>query len=303
MLTNSLMLEVDYVGSRGVKQSLFTNTNTALPGPGEVGTDAHPRILGNAYGAVSLMANQASSSYHSMQVKLEKRFSNGLQFLSSYTWGKEMDIGGSGFSNSVAPQNPFNWAADRAVGIFNRAQIFTFSYYYQLPFGRGKAFMNNANKFVDAVLGGWEMTGIAHYNTGYPINVGYPGDVANIGPRSGGQRPNWVGGSPRRLLNPNDRRQGWVNQANYAPPALYTFGNAGRNLEVGPGSGYFNPGFLKNFPFGEGRAVQFRAEFFNFWNQHAMGCIHSTYGDTVIGQADCTQQGSREVQFGLKVLF
>ena len=147
------------------------------------------------------------------------------------------------------------------------------------------------------------MSGILHYQSGSSMNVGYPGDIANIAPRSGGQRPNWVGGQPRQVLQA-DRRLGWVNQANYAPPNPFSFGNAGRNLEKNPGMGYFNPALLKNFNlYGEKLTMQFRAEAFNFLNQHAMSGIQSTFSASDFGQAYGTQQLSREIQFGLKLLF
>ena len=265
-LSQSLLLEVDYVGSRGVKQALFTNINSALPGPGDVGTDAHPRPYGNSLGAMSMMSNSASSIYHSAQVKLEKRFSNGLQFLTSYAWGKELDMGGSGFANSVAPQDPLNPGADRAPGIFDYRHIFTFSYFYQLPFGKGKQFLSGLGGPLNQIVGGWEMTGIVHYNTGGPVNVGMNQDVANIGPRSGGQRPNRVGPS-HKLLDPGDKTKGWLDPSAYATPELYTFGNLGRNTERGPGFGNWDWGLLKSFKLpGESNSLQFRAEFFNLFN-------------------------------------
>ena len=304
MLTNTLLLEVDYVGSRNVKGSLFTNLNTALPGPGIIGTDKH-RIYGDSYGAMSLMANQASSSYNSMQIKVEKRFSNGLQFLSSYAWGHELDIGNSSFSSSASPQNPFNWAADKGNGQFDFRHVWAFSYFYQLPFGKGRKYLSQPNRVIDGILGGWELSGIVHYNTGRPLGVNWSVDTANIGPRAGAQRPNWVGGQPRQALDPNDRRLGWVNPANYAPPDPYTFGTAGRNLEHGPGWGYFNPALLKNFALhGERPTLQFRAEVFNMLNQHAMGCINTTLDSSAFGTANCFEQSSsREIQLGLKILF
>jgi hypothetical protein len=304
MLSDTLLLEVNYVGSRTVKGSLFANTNTAPPGPGIIGVDKH-RQFGDSYGAVSLMTNAASSSYHSMQVKVEKRFSNGLQFLNSYAWGHQLDIGASCFSCSVTPQNPNDWSADKGNGSFDRRHIWKFSYVYQLPIGKGKQYMSNANSVVNGILGGWELSGIAHYHTGGPINVSFPGDIANIGPRAGGQRPNWVGGQPHQVLDPNDRRLGWINQANYAPPNPFSFGTAGRNLERTPGMGYFNPALLKNFRLPrEGTSIQFRGEFFNFFNQVALGCISSSFGASNFGEATCRQQSSnREIQLGLKFLF
>jgi hypothetical protein len=150
---------------------------------------------------------------------------------------------------------------------------------------------------------GWKLTGIIHYNTGGPMNVGDPNDIAYIGPRSGAQRPNWVGGFPRRVLVSTDRRLGWINPANYATPSAYTFGSAGRNLETTPGSGYFNPGILKDFPLqGEAKVLEMRFEFFNLLNQHSMGCFDTTFGDANFGTAGCAS-GSREIQLGMKLLF
>jgi hypothetical protein len=306
MLARSLMLEVNYVGSHNVKGSTINELNTALPGPGTVGTAAHPRLYGNSYGAMRIENDAASSGYNSLQIKLEKRFSNGLQFLSSYAWAHETDIGGSCFSCRLAPQNPFDWNADKANGTFDFRQVWTFSYFYQLPFGQGKKFLKSAHGPLNQIVGGWEFTGIIHYNTGAPVGVTFPEDVANIGAADIDQRPNWVGGFPRRVLDPNDRRLGWVNQANYAPPVEYTFGNAGRNLERGPGAGNFNPGLLKDFHLrGEGMTLQFRLECFNVLNQHAMDptTFSTAYGAPDFGTAYGTQQTSRELQLGLKFLF
>jgi hypothetical protein len=304
MLTSTLMLEADYVGSHTVKGSLFANGNTAEPGPGVPGTPGHPFVYGNNWGAVSMMYNLATAHYDSLQVKLEKRFSNGMQFLMSYTWSHYFDMGGSGFGQSVSPQNPFNLEQDYSDGQYDFRHILTFSYFYELPFGQGKKLLSSAHGPLNQAVHGWKLTGIIHYNSGGPINVGYPSDVANIGPRSLSQRPNWIGGEPRRNLVATDRRLGWLNQGNYAPPIEYTFGNAGRNLERGPGAGYFNPGLLKDFPLhGESKVFELRFEFFNVLNQHAMGCQDSTYGSSTFGQAFCVQQGSREIQLGAKFLF
>ncbi len=301
-LTSALLLELDYVGSRGVKQALYTNLNTALPGPGPVGTPEHPRIYGNSLGSMLLMTNQGSSIYHALQVKLEKRFSRGLQFLSSYAWGKEIDIGGSCFSCSQPPQNPFDWKADRASGTFDYRHVWSFNYFYQLPFGRGNKYLSNANKVTNGLAGGWEFTGIAHYNSGGPINVYFPGDVANIG-GAVSQRPDRVIGQPQRAFVPGERRLGWINLDGYSTPAPYTFGNAGRNTERGPGSGYWNVGLLKNFPLAsENRSLQFRAESFNLLNHASMGCIFPYYALPDFGTSFCAT-ATREIQFGLKFLF
>ncbi|MBZ5564691.1 MAG: hypothetical protein LAP13_20005, partial [Acidobacteriia bacterium] len=302
-LARTVLLEINYVASRGVKQSIAVDLNTALPGPGPVGTPEHPRVYSNSLGAMYMMTNQSSSIYHSLQVKLEKRFSSGLQFLSSYAWGKEIDIAGSCFWCSAHPQNPFDLKADRAPGDFDYRHVWSFNYFYQMPFGRGKRYLSKANNIVNGLAGNWEFTGIVHYNSGGPIGVFIPGDIANIGDANPYQRPDRVMGQRQRVFVPGDRTLGWLNPAGYSTPAPYHFGNAGRNTERGPGYIDWNVGLLKNFPLAkENRSLQFRAEFFNLLNQVSMGCILSIYGYPTFGTAFCAT-GTREIQFGLKFLF
>lgn len=308
-LAADLLFELDYVGSRGVKQALFTNINSALPGPGLVGTAAHPRPYGNELGAMSEMSNSASSIYHSMQIKVEKRFSNGLQFLSSYAWGKNLDLGGSGFANSVAPQNPEDPHSDRAPSIFDFRHVWNISYVYQLPFGRGKRYFSSASGVVNGLVGGWEVTGLTRYNTGGPINVGMGEDVANIGPRSGGQRPDRIGPSIR-AIDPNDKTKGWLLGNAFARPADFTFGNLGRNTERAPGYRNWNVGLYKNFPLsGENRVIQFRTEFYNAFNNVSLGGYNASFCEPIatcnpnFGRISSTQSVARQIQFALKFLF
>jgi hypothetical protein len=307
-LARDLLFEVNYVGSRGVKQSIFTNINTPQPGPGVVGSPQHPRPF-NQYGAMSLMTNISSSTYHSLQIKAEKRFSNGLQFLSSYAWGKHIDIGGSCFSCSASPQNPYDPAADRALGNFDFRHVWTHSWFYQLPFGQGRKFLSGATGVLNQFVGGWEITGITRYNTGGPINVFMSEDIANIGPRSLAQRPDRVGPSTRNI-NPNDKTQGWLNASAFRTPAPFNFGNLGRNTEKGPGFGNWDLGIFKNFPIqGETRMLQFRAELFNAFNHPNLGNYDSRFCEPIatcnpnFGRIFSMQNASREIQFALKFLF
>ena len=175
MLTSSLMLEVDYVGNGQRKGAIYANINTCTPMAGTCGTAADPRPYGNQWGTMSNEADAVSNEYNSLQVKVEKRFSNGLQFLSSYAWAHEIDIGGSSWAQSweFAPQNPSNWAADRADGTFDYRHIWTFSEFYQLPFGQNKKYLSSAKGVLNQVVGGWQLSqcqplpnrrSIKHYN-------------------------------------------------------------------------------------------------------------------------------------------
>ncbi len=153
-LTEDLIAEVGYVGNKGTHLTMFTNANTALPGP----APSNPRRPFPILGATSLMDNSASSSYEGLQAKLEKRFSKGLTFRANYAFGKVIDVGGAGFSNSSAPQDPNNVGGDRAISSLDRTHIFSLDYVYQLPFGKGQRFGSNFGWLEDAVLGGWEVT-------------------------------------------------------------------------------------------------------------------------------------------------
>ena len=143
---------------------MYINENTALPGPGAV----DPRRPYPVLGATSEMANWASAHYEGVQAKIEKRFSQGLTFRANYAFGKDIDVGGSGFSSSASPQNPNDFAADRALSNLDRRHIFSLDWVYQLPFGTGRRFGSSFNGFENALFGGWEVTGIMSATSGRP---------------------------------------------------------------------------------------------------------------------------------------
>jgi hypothetical protein len=316
-LANNLMLEVQYVGDGGRHMSLFTNRNDPEPGPGSVGFPGHFRpyqyadpLMGTypsspGLGADSEMENSVSSSYNALQVKLDKKFSNGLQALVSYTWSHYIDIGGSGFSQSSAPQNDDNPAADRGDGNFDFRHILTASWVYDLPAGKGRRFLNNSNPVVTGLLGGWEFTGIFHANTGGVLDVNLSADIANVGQRSLTERPNYAGGAQRVTpASGSDQQLGYLNASAFTLPAIYTYGNLGRNTTRNLGQQTFNLGVYKNFPINEGKqSIQFRAEFFNAFNHVNLGGIDGTVEDATFGDIGSVQDPSREIQFALKVTF
>ena len=317
-LANNLMVEVEYVGDGGRHMPLFTNENDPAPGPGTVGQPGHFRpyqyadpVMGTypsstGFGADSEMDNVAVSAYNSLQVKIEKKFSNGLQFLASYAWGHYIDEGGSGFSQSSAPQIDNNFKADRGDGTFDYRHVFTGNWVYDLPAGQGRRFLNHANPIVTAVLGGWEFTGITHFNTGGPLGFGVNKDIANTGQRSLTERPDLISGQPQRTTPSSgmDQTTGYANKAAFVEPALYTYGNLGRNTARQLGFENFDLGLYKNFPIHENKqSIQFRAEFFNAFNHVNLGGIDGTIEDTSFGSIGGTQNNSREIQFALKLYF
>lgn len=297
-LSDSLMVEVGYVGTKGADMSSFINTNTAPPGPGDV----DPRRPYPEYGAMSEMTNEADSIYHGLQFKAEKRFAEGLSFRANYAWGKTIDTLGAGFSASRSPQNPHDPQGDRSLSDLHRAHVFSADYIWQIPVGRNRAFGSGIGRAADAVLGGWQITGVVTASTGAPINVSIPRDVANIGPRSQAQRPDLVGDPLAGVSGAPDQ---FLNKGAFAEPASYTFGNAGRNLVTGPGLFQLDFGLYKNFRVTERIGLQFRSEYFNALNNVNFGNPNANFDSTAFGAIGglASGQSARQIQFGLKLLF
>lgn len=297
-LTDSLMVELGYVGTKGSDLSAFVNVNTAPPGPGEVG----PRRPYPQYGAMSEMTNEADSIYHGLQFKTEKRFSDGLSFRVNYAWGKTIDTLGAGFSASKSPQNPLDPEGDRSLSDLHRSHLFTADYVWQLPFGKGRAFGSNLGSAANILLGGWQLTGVVTANSGAPINVSIPRDVANIGPRSQAQRPDLVGDP---LAGVSGAPEQYLNADAFAEPAQYTFGNAGRNIVTGPSLFQLDFGLFKNIPITESVGLQFRSEYFNAFNNVNFGNPNANVDSSAFGAIGglVAGQSARQIQFGLKLLF
>ena len=297
-LAEDLLVEVGYVGNRGLKLSTFSNVNTALPGPGEV----QPRRPFPQYGPLSEMGNQASSIYHGLQFKIDKRFSKGLSFRLNYAFGKTIDVLGAGFSAAQTAQNPMNILGDRALSDLHRAHNMTFDHIWQLPFGKGKAHGSNMGGVADAFLGGWQLTGIVSASSGPVFNTSIPRDVANIGGRSNGERPHAVGDP---FSGASGAPEQYITKAAFVEPAPFTFGALGRNAFTAPGLFQTDFGLFKNFTVTERIGVQFRSEFFNIFNNVNFGKPNSNFDSGAFGSIGGLAAGqfARQIQFGLKILF
>jgi hypothetical protein len=178
-----------------------------------------------------------------------------------------------------------------------RRHVFTAAYSYELPFGRGKAWLNNAGTAMNALVGGWELAGITYLRTGLPFSPTI--STSLTGWRA--TRPNASGSA---ALSRSDRSiYRWFDPSVYSLPAPFTYGNAARNSLFGPGDMVFDVSFLKNFSIAERVKAQLRGEFFNFPNHANFNnpATNITVPSTV---GRITSAGDpRQVQFGLKFLF
>jgi hypothetical protein len=236
-----------------------------------------------------------SSSYHSLQTKIEKRFSNNLSFLGAYTFGKSIDEQSQaslGFNNSTSVRSEYNYRQEKGPSDYNQRHRFVASYTYDLPFGRG---LKGAAK----ILGdGWQFVGIHAFTTGTPYTIHARTDFSNAG---GDARPDAV---PGVSLTPpgGQNRQHWFNPAAFTNPIDGHFGNVGRNTLTGPGNITIDFSIFKNFAIAERARIQFRSEFFNLINHPNFGGLNTTYDSTNPGELT-TAGTSRQVQFALKFLF
>lgn len=289
-LPSEMLFEVNYVGSNAVKLLQTRGENRALPGPGPV----QPRRRWPNYGGWNWDDNGAPSNYNGLSMRLQKRYSMGLSFLSSYTWSHNLDIWSTERGGTAAPQDPQNWRADYATSSADVQQTFLFSSVYELPFGRGKKYLQNG--IGSWVLGGWQWSNILGLYSGQPINVTLGFDNANNGGST--QRPD-VTGNP---IPSDQTRLGWINRAAFARPEPFAYGNAGRNIMRGPGLKNLDIGLVKNTPLTEKTNLQFRTEFFNAFNMVNFGNPDSNFSSQNFGVI-LSARSARSIQFSLKLAF
>jgi hypothetical protein len=256
------------------------------------------------------------STYNSLQVRLQKRYSNGLSFLGAYTLSKNIgavggdifgDIYGAGGFYSL---NTYDQKLEKALLGQDQTHVFVFSWSYALPFGRGKKFLSNTNAVVNQLLGGWQFNSVESYSSGTPISI-YGGPNLFID-NGYGNRPNWNpalgnGRSSVSMSNFDPAVDRYLSITPWSDPAPFTFGNGPRMQPNLRNPAYYDEDFsvFKNiFLHSENRYLQFRAEFFNIFNRVDFGGpstdIDAPGSFGIIGGQANTP---RVIQFALKLIF
>ena len=343
-LPSQVLVDANYVGTKGTKlyyggggdlnylgswaeqatpgTALLTALNTRVPNPffGVI-TDPTSGLSGPLIGASQLLRPYpqfsgfnsypppwANSIYHAFQLKVDKRMSNGLQLLVTYTGAKSIDDASlstytewmGGFSVNA---NPNNRKLMRSLSEWDISQVFQIAYVYQFPFGRSKKWGTHWHSVLDAVLGGWQTNGIWRFDTGQPVPLRL----------SGGQSPISYGPQLPNLLAPlqiNDKSK-WFTDGYFANPEVavkpdaYTVGTAPRMAPNArfPGTRNASLSLFKQVSLPklrEGSRLEFRAEAFNALNHPQFGCINSQVeGD--FGNVGCQANTPREIQMALKL--
>ncbi len=285
-LGGNVLFEVEYVGNKGT----FLNSGNAINDPPAGSGDIQKRRPFPRFGSISFNSQDMTSTYHALQLSAQKRYSSGLWFLTSYTYSKTL-------SRQSAVVAGGDGTFERSVADFDIPHNFAFSFGYQLPFGKGKPYLNTASGLTQGILGGWQIQGILDLHNGQPFTPTIARDVANIG--VGGQRPNRIGSGS--LGHPTVNR--WFDTDAFRSPDDFTYGNAGRNILRANSLRDFDFSIFKKFPVKENSRLEFRAEFFNLTNTATFSAPNSVIDGGAGGRITSTATAPRQIQFALKYIF
>ena len=295
----NISAEIGYVANKGTHTQHSSQYNIPLPGPGNIqARRAYPQ-----WGVLDYKIWGGSTTYESLQAKFEKRFSSGVSLLGSYAWSKCLDGPGTEEGGAAASylDNLNHGPCD-----FDVPHNFVTSYIWELPFGKGRRFLAHAPKAVDFLAGGWQWQGINTLQAGVPYSVGINVDRANTGVS---QRPDAI--APP--IVPKDLNCWYYTSSNpvckailpgqadtFVLPALYTYGNAGRNILRGDKLIQLDMSLIKNFRITESKSFDFRAQVFNLTNTPSFSNPAGTVNLATGGQVTSTRNQPRLFEFGLK---
>jgi len=249
------------------------------------------------YGNIIITEDADQSNYHSLQASLTRRLSAGLEFGVNYTFSKALD------TSSGTPEDPYNIARDYGLSTVHRAHIFNSYFIWQVPY-----FRDAANPLLRGVVGGWDVSGVAVYQSGAPFSVTASVDAARTGITP--IRATVIGDPS---LPSGDRTpQHWFNTAAFLDPTQMTpgqYGNSARNLLIGPAYSRVDLGIAKVFAVMSRIKLQVRAEAFNVLNMTSFTGLNTTVrfdasGNPTGGFGQVTSAApGRTIEFGVRMTF
>lgn len=306
------VFEIAYLASLGHKLGAPTSRSINQVPQNLIGTNSNPQVLRPfpQFSDVRVISPTiGNSNYHGLNIRVEKRYSHGLQFGANYTWSKAIDdvrsrneLGGNAGDNAFG--NQYDRAADRGLSGNNVAHRFVSNVTWELPFGSHRRF-DLGSGLLNRTLGGWSTSLIYEARCGSPFGIIENNGTA-IYPTAATVRFNAVAAYQE---NPNWRNnvlgESFFNTSSFAAPPLYTFGNTGRTVASGPGAIIADLSILKNFQIGETQRLQFRVEALNFINHANFALPNQQRGNANFGKISSLITGNqaRIIQLGLHYRF
>ncbi len=279
-----------------------------------VGTRPNPYL-----GAGFFWYTEGNNRYNALKVDVTHRLSQGLQFRANYTWSKNLDMN-SGLTGAQA-QNQAQMIMDRndlgrdwgpsALNVEHQASL---SAHYELPFGKGKRFMNGSSGLADKIIGGWQLNEITTLLSGFPFTPQIGSNRSGDGDTRNPDRPSVNTNFTGTVLTQTQAQ--WFNPNAFVVPAAGTWGNLGRGVYTGPGLATVDFSVFKNTKLSERVGLQFRAEMFNLFNRTNLGTpnavVFTNSGSATVpnftvnpsaGLITTLATTPRQIQFGLKLMF
>ena len=317
-----LVLEASYSASRGNDLISRVNLNQIKWADAIAGRNLQAnRLFPTVGNQVVMDSSTGNNFYNALNLRAEKRLSYGLNFLVNYTWSKNLESNGTGgnsaFTQSGGTTNPldsWNLVKEKSYAELDVPQVFVVSAGYELPFGKGKTFVNHG-AFTNTLVGGWQVNGIFTAESGFPTDIRSSLVAATNQLFATFNVPDAVPGVSEYL--PNGGPNGYFNPAAFSQPGtvlnvngtpITKFGTLARRAGRGPSTRDLDASLFRNFVIRERLNLQFRAEAFNLSNTPAFFLPSAaspvlTIGNPSFGKLNSSAATGRQLQFALKLIF
>ena len=296
-LIQNWTLRAAYAASKGTAllQGYDLNPATYIPGQSTRTNVSSRRPYAPSFQQITMVGSGSNSSFNSLQLTLDKRFSHGFTILMNYTFGRSIDYGSGAGTQWPSYSNPYNFQADRGLSDFHRKHRFVVSGLWQLPRVSGSAVLKT-------IADGWSLGGVLSAQTGQPFSVlaGQDNSLTGVGLDRAD-----LSGDPSRAARTDPNRdpvREWFNTKAFAHSAPGAFGNSGRNILFGDSLSSVDMSLIKDFRFYLENSIQFRAEAFNLLNHTNFNLPANRITQATFGRITAAQD-PRILQFALKLRF
>lgn len=300
-MKSGLVAQVGYVGTKTVHSFLDWEARWSKPGTGPNGSELFQKFGRNA--STLLWNGWGDTQYHALQASLNGQVARGAIIRASYTWSKAMNLADDDGWQGVTWNDPSMIARNWAMAGFDRTHNFQIGGSWELPFGKGKSFLQEG--FASTLAGGWHLNGLLSVYSGTPMTIGASSDSLNVA--GGGQTADQVKDNVEITKNVG-RGEFWFDRTAYRTITDVRYGNTGRNSLRGPGAFNNSLSAFRDFALNERFTLQFKAESFNFTNTPVFANPSANVNNADFGTISATRSNTgspteRNIRFGLRLSF